>query len=163
MMRPKFKRIFSILLSVLFFIIVVMALGSPLYYWIWYSSSAYDSVREVVKATTEIEFLFAVLCLAGLWSNKFWFKIICILVFFVLIHLFYTIPGMQKVADIDTCIDINYCKEYVNNTVSYEDCKERKGAWNIDDKACDYSFDLNTCQPRFQANWELPKVCNNKL
>lgn len=158
-MRFKFVNFISKLFSVLFFFIVAVAILSPLYYWFWYRLSAYDSVRNFVKLLTMAEFLFAVLVIVGLWVNKFYFKVISIIVYFVLIHLFNTIPEIQRVADIDNCLDINYCKEGILNSVSYDDYMERKGAWNIDDKACDYSFDLKTCKPRFEGNWKLPQIC----
>lgn len=158
-MRVRFYNIISKLVSVLFLFIVIVSIGSPLYYWFWYSSSVYESVRNLVKLTTIVEFLFAILILTGLWGNKCFYKIVAIIIYFILIRLFYSIPEMQKVVDIDNCLDINYCKEGVLRSVSYGDCVKSNGAWNIDDKACDYSFDLKTCKPRFKGNWELPEAC----
>lgn len=38
-------------------------------------------------------------------------------------------------------------------------CEKYQGAWNLDDKTCDFHFSLNDCG-KLDGNWQYPVACN---
>ena len=48
----------------------------------------------------------------------------------------------------------------IHSDINIANCLNSNGAWNIDDNACDYRYNLNgNCEKR-TGNWIYPSVCN---
>lgn len=81
--------------------------------------------------------------------------IVMVKIFFIVLML----PNIQKVIDFEDCADIEYCKSFVHTSINQTECLRANGAWNVDDSACDYRYNLNgNCEKR-PGNWIYPSIC----
>ena len=81
--------------------------------------------------------------------------------FFISDILYKVSPLYKIVIDEDICADANYCVEGSRDGISEENCLENNGAWNIDDNACQYYFDLKNCF-KLEGLWLYPNVCDRE-
>lgn len=86
--------------------------------------------------------------------------IIWILAFWQIPNIFSDFPETKKLREINACDDMEYCVEGVRIWVTKEDCETKEKAWNIDDNACQYRFDLKNCY-KLKGNWQYPTTCKN--
>lgn len=150
----------SIFVTIVFLVMLFLVLGTPIYNTIWLSSQDYAFAQNILNFQSSLYILLSIICLASLFLNKLMLKIIWIITFLIIGNSFYKFPEMQRVSEIEVCEDSNYCQEEDRGWATYDECKKNKKAWNIDDKACDLSFTVETCLPSFFGNWELPEICS---
>lgn len=144
----------------LLYIAIGITLLDCIFNYLHTDNSQYTSVTNILTAKNNIQLLLLFLCIVSLTCNKSILKIVWIATLFMSGKILHDLPEYKHLAMIDVCIDSNYCKQGIYPETNLDECLQKKGAWNVVDKACDYAFDQQTCHPRFESKWIYPDICN---
>ena len=141
---------------VVLFISILLALGDMFYIHL------YPFASEELFLSFEIIVLMIFLYWAGQKHvRKSIYRILWMLAMTKIFFMILMSPNVQKVISFEDCSDIQYCKSFIHSDINIANCLNSNGAWNIDDNACDYRYNLNgNCEKR-AGNWIYPSVCND--
>ncbi|MBP5399318.1 MAG: hypothetical protein J6Y53_02750 [Alphaproteobacteria bacterium] len=136
---------------------IILALGNIFYIRL------YPFASKELLLSFEIIILMIMLYLANQQHiRKSIYRILWILAMTKIFFMILMSPNMQKVISFEDCDDIQYCKSFIHSDINQTNCLNSNGAWNIDDNACDYRYNLNgNCEKR-EGNWIYPNICNAK-
>lgn len=153
----KIIKIFDIFVSAVFFICIlvaiVVALGDL------FIRSSYPFASKELFLSFEIISLMILLYWISSHASKSIHRILWIFIMFKIFVLLSELPNIQKVQDYEYCYDMNYCKSSLFKDITEISCLKDSGVWNIDEKACDYSYDeASKCRKR-RGNWLYPDIC----
>lgn len=120
----------------------------------------YSFASRELLVSFEIVILMILLYLASQYKiRKSIYRVLWILTMIKIYFIVLMLPNIQKVMDFEKCSDTEYCKSFIRININQTDCLNSNGAWNIDDNACDYRYNLNgNCKKR-AGNWVYPKIC----
>lgn len=144
------------------FALIMIPLGNSIDYLLYYDTNDIRFSSWQIPLTFLI-YLVLWLALFLCLFKKYYIRAIILASFtlFLFPETLYTLPDYKLIRNIDICDDIEYCVEGTRDWVTQEDCETKNKAWNIDDIACQYRFDLKDCY-RLKGNWQYPTACDSK-
>jgi len=120
----------------------------------------YSFASRELLVSFEIIILMILLYLASQYKiRKSIYRVLWILAMIKIFFIVLMLPNIQKVIDFEDCADIEYCKSFIHASINQKECLNTNGAWNIDDNACDYRYNLNGSCKKREGNWLYPKIC----
>ena len=110
-----------------------------------------------------VQISYIVICLIYLLLlYKRYYTVICILfvaeIIFMRSQFINKLPDFQLIQDKSICDDLNYCNINAMENISLSKCLEEDAVWNVDDNACLFYFDKESCN-KLKGNWVYPKIC----
>lgn len=153
----KMLNIFEFLIACFFYLLIIFAIILALGDIFLISSYSFAS-KELLLSFETIIFML-ILYWSSQHTAKSIYRVIWIIVLYKLLSLIFMLPNIQKVMDFEDCNDMEYCKSFVREDIKQDNCLKNKGAWNVDDQACDYRYDLNSGCKKYNGNWIYPSSC----
>lgn len=139
------------------FIVAIASILGDIFY-----IASYKFAAKELFLSIEITVIMLMLYWAAQQAHKTVYRILWIVLYIKIMTLFMLVPNYQKVIDFEVCYDLEYCKSFVYDNINQETCLADGGAWNIDDKICDYRYNSKDECPKLKGKWLYPKTCKNK-
>lgn len=151
-------KFIEIIVATVFYICLVISIVLALGYI--FHIKLYSFASKELFISFEIIMLMILLYFVGQHRVcKSIYRILWIMVMVKIFFIILMLPNMQKVIDFEDCSDIEYCKSFIHTSINQTECLNANGAWNMDDSACDYRYNLNgNCEKRI-GNWIYPSMC----